>query len=107
MHVKADVRILAATNVDLLRLVQEGTFREDLFYRLNVISLQLPPLRERKTDIPLLAGHFLRKYCEENAKPLRTFSPATMRILMDYDWPGNVRELENVVVPPRRSPPGR
>ena len=95
--VKADVRILAATNVDLLRLVREGTFREDLFYRLNVISLHIPPLRERKQDIPLLVGHFLRKYCEENAKPLRTFSPEAMRILMDYDWPGNVRELENVV----------
>ena len=95
--VKADVRILAATNVDLLRLVREGTFREDLFYRLNVICLHIPPLRERKQDIPLLVGHFLRKYCEENAKPLRTFSPEAMRILMDYDWPGNVRELENVV----------
>ena len=95
--VKADVRILAATNVDLLRLVREGTFREDLFYRLNVISLHIPPLRERKQDIPLLASHFLRKYCEENAKPLRTFSPEAMRILMDHDWPGNVRELENVV----------
>ena len=95
--VKVDVRILAATNVDLLHLVQEGKFREDLFYRLNVINLQIPPLRERRQDIPLLADHFLRKYSEENAKPLRTFSPETMKILMDYDWPGNVRELENAV----------
>ncbi len=92
-----DVRILAATNADLLRLVQEGKFREDLFYRLNVINLQIPPLRDRKQDIPLLADHFIRKYSEENAKPLRTFSPETMKILMYYDWPGNVRELENVV----------
>ena len=95
--VKVDVRIIAATNAELRRLVAEGKFREDLYYRLNVISLPLPPLRERKEDIPLLVDHFLKKYCEENQKPLRRFSPAAMHQLMDYDWPGNVRELENVV----------
>ena len=95
--VKVDVRILAATNADLRRLVAEGKFREDLYYRLNVIALELPPLRERKEDIPRLGDHFLEKYCQENQKPLRRFSPEAMRHLMDYDWPGNVRELENVV----------
>ena len=95
--VKVDVRVLAATNVDLERLVQEGKFREDLYYRLNVIVVQLPSLRERKEDIPLLCEHFFRKYCEENQKPERAFSAAAMRVLLDYDWPGNVRELENAV----------
>ncbi len=95
--VKVDVRILAATNVDLRRLVADGRFREDLYYRLNVITVPLPPLRERKEDIPPLAEHFLKKYCEENDRPLRRFSPEALRTLMDYDWPGNVRELENVV----------
>jgi DNA-binding NtrC family response regulator len=95
--IKADVRILAASNSDLATLVREGRFREDLFHRLNVISLQLPPLRERKEDVPMLVEHFLARYCEENAKPVRRFSVAAMKLLMDYDWPGNVRELENVV----------
>jgi DNA-binding NtrC family response regulator len=95
--VKADVRILAASNADLATLVREGRFREDLFHRLNVISLQLPPLRERKEDVPMLVEHFLARYCGENAKPVRRFSVAAMKLLMDYDWPGNVRELENVV----------
>ena len=95
--IKVDVRVLAATNAGLERLVHEGKFREDLFYRLNVITVQLPPLRDRKEDIPLLAEHFFRKYCEENAKPLKHFSAEAMRILLDYNWPGNVRELENVV----------
>jgi len=92
-----DVRIVAASNVDLLSLVKEGRFREDLFHRLNVIHLSLPPLRERREDIPLLLSHFLDRFCQENAKPLRHFTPASMKLLMDYDWPGNVRELENVV----------
>jgi DNA-binding NtrC family response regulator len=96
-QIKVDVRIVAATNVDLRRLAAEGRFREDLYYRLNVISLQLPPLRERKEDIPLLVECFLKRYCDENHKPLRRFTPEAMRCLMDYDWPGNVRELENVV----------
>jgi DNA-binding NtrC family response regulator len=77
--------------------VHEGKFREDLFYRLNVIVIHLPPLRERKVDIPLLCEHFFKKFCEENEKPIRRFSPAAMRVLLDYDWPGNVRELENTV----------
>jgi DNA-binding NtrC family response regulator len=95
--IKVDVRILAASNEDLTKLVREGRFREDLFHRLNVISLHLPPLRERKEDIPLLIDRFLKQYCEENAKPPRRFSAGAMKLLIDYDWPGNVRELENVV----------
>jgi len=95
--IKVDVRIIAATNSDLHRLVQEGKFREDLFYRLNVINIQLPPLRERKEDIPLLVEHFFRKFCAENAKPMRKFSSEAMQVLLDYDWPGNIRELENAV----------
>jgi DNA-binding NtrC family response regulator len=95
--IKVDVRILAATNADLPALVAAGRFREDLFHRLNVIAISLPPLRERKEDIPQLAEHFLARYCEENSKPLRRFSPGAMKLLMDYDWPGNIRELENVV----------
>ncbi len=95
--IKVDVRVLAATNVDLEQLAQEGKFREDLYYRLNVIMIPLPPLRERKEDIPLLCEHFFQKYCEENGKPARQFSGASMRVLLDYDWPGNVRELENAV----------
>src|SRR5256886_246768 len=96
-QLKVDVRIVAASNVDLLTLVRESRFREDLYHRLNVIHLQIPPLRERREDVPLLLAHFLDRYCQENSKPLRQFTPATMKLLMDYDWPGNVRELENVV----------
>src|SRR5690242_11198666 len=96
-QIKVDVRIVAASNVDLLTLVREGRFREDLYHRLNVIHLQLPPLRERREDVPALLAHFLERYCRENAKPLRLFTPASLKLLMDYDWPGNVRELENVV----------
>jgi DNA-binding NtrC family response regulator len=95
--IKVDVRVIAATNVDLSRLVTEGRFREDLFYRLNVITITLPPLRDRKEDILLLAAHFFAKYCEENGKSLRQFSPEALRVLMDHGWPGNVRELENAV----------
>src|ERR1700691_2928976 len=95
--IKVDVRILAASNEELKKLVSEGRFREDLFHRLNVISLQLPPLRERKEDIPLLIDRFLLQYCEENGKPPRRFTTGAMKLLIDYDWPGNVRELENVV----------
>lgn len=94
---KVDVRILAATNEDLRRLVQENRFREDLFYRLNVITVQLPPLRERKEDIPHLLEHFLRKFTHENAKGDLHFSPEAMKAMVSYDWPGNVRELENAV----------
>jgi DNA-binding NtrC family response regulator len=95
--IKVDVRILAASNEDLTKLVREGRFREDLFHRLNVISLHLPPLRDRKEDIPLLIDRFLKQYCEENGKPPRRFTAGAMKLLIDYDWPGNVRELENVV----------
>ena len=95
--IKVDVRILAASNEDLRKLVREGRFREDLFHRLNVISIQLPPLRERKEDIPLLAERFLEIFCRENNQPLRHFTRGAMKMLMDYDWPGNVRELENAV----------
>jgi DNA-binding NtrC family response regulator len=95
--IKADVRILAASNADLAAMVREGGFREDLYHRLNVITIQLPSLRERKQDIPLLAAHFLDRYCRENQKTARHFTAAAMRVLMDYDWPGNVRELENTV----------
>jgi DNA-binding NtrC family response regulator len=96
-QIKVDVRIVAASNIDLLSLVKEGRFREDLYHRLNVIHVHLPPLRERREDIPLLLAHFLEYFCKENSKPLRQFTPAAMKLLMDYDWPGNVRELENVV----------
>jgi len=95
--IKVDVRIIAATNVDLGQLVQEGRFREDLYYRLNVINVQLPPLRDRREDIPLLADFFITKYCQENEKPVYRIDPDALKYLMDYHWPGNVRELENVI----------
>jgi DNA-binding NtrC family response regulator len=95
--VKADVRIIAATNADLEESVQSGLFREDLFYRLNVITVTLPPLRKRSEDVPLLAQHFLHHYARENEKPIREIAPRAMELLLDYHWPGNVRELENVV----------
>jgi len=96
-EIQADVRIIAATNVDLRQLVREGRFREDLFYRLNVIAIDLPPLRQRKEDIPLLVDYFLRKYSEENQRSVRAVTPEAMRPLLNYSWPGNVRELENVL----------
>jgi DNA-binding NtrC family response regulator len=96
-ELQVDVRIIAATNVDLRQLVREGKFREDLFYRLNVISIDLPPLRQRKEDIPLLVEHFLRKYSQENEREYRRITPEALRPLVGYSWPGNVRELENVV----------
>jgi DNA-binding NtrC family response regulator len=96
-EVQVDVRIIAATNIDLRQLVREGRFREDLFYRLNVITIDLPPLRQRREDIPLLVHFFLRKYSEENDRPVRRITPEALRPLMSYSWPGNVRELENVI----------
>ncbi len=96
-NIKVDVRIIAATNVDLRKMMEDGRFREDLYYRLHVITIQLPPLRERKDDIPLLAQHFLLKYGEENQKPGLELTPESRDLLMEYDWPGNVRELVNVV----------
>ena len=95
--IKVDARIIAATNVDLKKLVDEGRFREDLYYRLNVINIRVPPLRERIEDIPALIEFFTKKYCEENLKPPYRFSSEALKVLMDYYWPGNVRELENVV----------
>jgi len=95
--VKVDVRVVAATNVDLSRAVEEGRFREDLYYRLNVIAIQLPPLRQRKEDVPALVQHFVDKYAQENGKPVEGVTPEALQVLMDYDWPGNVRELENVI----------
>jgi DNA-binding NtrC family response regulator len=96
-EIQVDVRIIAATNVDLKQLVREGKFRDDLFYRLNVITIDLPPLRQRKEDIPLLVDFFLSKYSEENERPRRRMTLEGLRPLLSYSWPGNVRELENVV----------
>jgi DNA-binding NtrC family response regulator len=96
-NIKVDVRIIAATNTDLQDAVKLGTFREDLFYRLNVIVLKLPALRERAEDVPLLAEHFIRKYSDENEKERCSLDPTALKLLMDYDWPGNVRELENAL----------
>jgi DNA-binding NtrC family response regulator len=95
--VQVDVRIIAATNIDLMELVRRGEFREDLYYRLNVITLTLPPLRDRREDIPPLVEHFIRKYAEENQKEVGGVSPEAMALLMDHPWRGNVRELENVI----------
>lgn len=97
--VRVDVRIIAATNADLKKLVDDGKFREDLYYRLNVINIALPPLRDRKEDIPLLIEHFFQKYTQENKKFIGRlkFDPEAMQLLMDHQWPGNVRELENAV----------
>ncbi|HEY2116978.1 MAG TPA: sigma-54 dependent transcriptional regulator [Candidatus Angelobacter sp.] len=96
-ELQVDVRVIAATNIDLNVLVREGKFREDLYYRLNVITVDLPPLRSRGEDIPRLVGHFLEKFSRENGKPAIQISPEALRPLMDYGWPGNVRELENVI----------
>src|SRR6266704_5903852 len=96
-EIQADVRIIAATNVDLRQLVREGRFREDLFYRLNVITIDLPHLRQRKEDVPLLVEFFLNKYSEENERPVRRITIEALRPLLSYSWPGNVRELENVI----------
>ncbi len=91
-----DVRIIAATNMDLKKMMQEGAFREDLYYRLNVIHIQLPALRDRRADIPLLIHHFLSKYCGDMGAPIKRFDADAMKVLMEYTWPGNVRQLENV-----------
>jgi DNA-binding NtrC family response regulator len=96
-EIQVDVRIIAATNVDLQKEVREGRFREDLYYRLNVICVDLPPLRARREDIPLLAQHFLDFYANENGLSPRKLSSDALRALVDYAWPGNVRELENAI----------
>jgi DNA-binding NtrC family response regulator len=95
--IRVDCRIIAATNADLNKLMAEQRFREDLYYRLNVITIQLPPLRRRREDIPLLVAHFLQKYADENKRKVREVTPEAMRIILDHSWPGNVRELENTI----------
>ncbi len=95
--IKIDTRVIAATNKNLEEMISKGSFREDLYYRLNVITIEVPPLRERKEDIPLLLEHFLKKFNLENRKEISKISPDAMELLLSYDWPGNVRELENVI----------
>jgi DNA-binding NtrC family response regulator len=95
--IKVDVRVISATNKDLRKAIEKQEFREDLYYRLNVVNVELPPLRERKEDVPLLAQHFLNKFASENRKEISGFSPEALEFLLDYDWPGNVRELENAI----------
>ncbi len=97
IHHKADVRIIAATNTDLQSLVDKGTFRKDLFYRLNIVSLHMPPLKERMEDIPILVEHFINRYSIEYNKPIEGLSKDTMKAFMSYSWPGNIRELENKI----------
>jgi transcriptional regulator with GAF, ATPase, and Fis domain len=120
---KFDIRVIAASNVDLRKLVKEGTFREDLFYRLNVVPITLPPLRSRREDVALIAQHFLLKSCKSNGLTGKVLGQATLRALMDYAWPGNIRQLENAIehavamsggergitpaMLPRHPPPGR
>ncbi|HVX93660.1 MAG TPA: sigma 54-interacting transcriptional regulator, partial [Polyangia bacterium] len=94
---KVDLRLVAATNQDLRAAVREGRFREDLYYRLNVIAVPIPPLRDRREDVPLLAEHFLQLYATRNGRRLAGFSRAALELLQRYEWPGNVRELENTV----------
>jgi two-component system, NtrC family, response regulator PilR len=96
-ELQADIRVIAATNQDLTKLVADGRFREDLYYRINVIPIVLPPLRERREDIPLIATHFLQKYNEQMEKAVTGISHEAMDILASYDWPGNIRELENAL----------
>lgn len=95
--IKVDVRVISATNRDMKQAIASGQFREDLYYRLNVVNIELPPLRERREDIPLLAQHFLKKFAVENQKEIAGFSPEATDFLLRYDWPGNVRELENTI----------
>src|SRR6202046_599905 len=95
--VKVDVRLIAATNRDLRAALEEGTFREDLYYRLNVVAIDIPPLREHKEDIPALAQFFYQKFTRESGKTLKGITPAAMKLLLDFHWPGNVRELENII----------
>jgi DNA-binding NtrC family response regulator len=95
---KVDVRILAATNIDLMNKVKSGEFREDLYYRLHIIDIHLPPLRERKEDIPILAESFLKRFCRENKKSIKGMNDKFLKVLMEYNWPGNIRELQNAML---------
>jgi DNA-binding NtrC family response regulator len=95
--IKVDVRVIAATHRDLQQAMRDSNFRQDLFYRLNVVPIKLPPLRERLDDVPLLAAHFLKKYCTKNRKPVKTLSRDALAALSAYPYPGNVRELENII----------
>lgn len=96
-EITVDVRIIGATNQDLKKMIREGTFREDLYYRLNVISFEMPPLRKRRDDIPLLVSHFLQKYCQKMGRKVKRLAPEVISVFEAYPWPGNVRELENVI----------
>jgi two-component system response regulator PilR (NtrC family) len=96
-EIPVDVRIISATNQNLKKRIEQEKFREDLFYRLNVISFEMPPLREKKEDLPLLVSHFLKKYCQKMAKKTKRIVPEVMNIFESYSWPGNVRELENII----------
>jgi len=95
--IKVDVRLITATNRELTQLIKKGEFREDLYYSINVVPIILPPLRERKEDIPLLIDHFIKKFNEENNKNVKGISKEALELMMNYDWPGNVRELENLI----------
>jgi transcriptional regulator with GAF, ATPase, and Fis domain len=95
--IKVDVRLIAATNRDLTTMVEAGSFREDLFYRLNVVTIEMPPLRERKDDVAALAGFFIQRFSGELKKKIQGLEPDALKLLMRYHWPGNIRELENVV----------
>jgi DNA-binding NtrC family response regulator len=94
---KVDVRVVAATNQDLRAALEQGTFREDLYYRLNVVPINIPPLRERKEDVPYLVDHFIERFVRESGKPIKGITPAAQKMLMEFHWPGNVRELENII----------
>jgi two-component system response regulator PilR (NtrC family) len=95
--IAVDVRIIAASNVDIKEQIKQGQFREDLYYRLNIVPLEIPPLRERKEDIPLLVNHFLNLYNQQYHRRIKTLSPEVMEYFCNYDWKGNVRELENII----------
>ena len=95
--IKVDVRLITATNKDLPQLAKKGQFREDLYYRINVVPIILPPLRERQEDIPLLVDHFIKKFSEENQKKVKGVSKEALELIISYEWPGNVRELENLI----------
>jgi transcriptional regulator with PAS, ATPase and Fis domain len=94
---KVDVRVVAATNQDLRAALEQGTFREDLYYRLNVVPINIPPLREHKEDVPYLVDHFIERFARESGKPIAGITPAAMKLLVDFHWPGNIRELENII----------